>query len=93
MPTIVPFELVKWAVRESGADRTEEIAAFTAVRTVVPLGTGIARPAAELSARHRLSTADAIIYASALACDADLPTCDRHFENLPSVRYLLKPAA
>jgi predicted nucleic acid-binding protein len=37
-----------------------------------------------------LATADAIIYATALAHDADLLTCDRHFEGLAGVRFFEK---
>jgi hypothetical protein len=41
--------------------------------------------------RHpRLATADAVLYATALAHGADLLTCDRHFEKLPSVRFIPK---
>jgi predicted nucleic acid-binding protein len=39
------------------------------------------------------ATADAIIYATALAHEADLLTCDRHFENPPAVRFVPKPGA
>ena len=89
VPTVIQFELVKWAERESGTERARGIVAFTKKECVViPLDTAIAMSAAELAARHRLATADAIIYATALAHNADLLTCDRHFENLPGVRYL-----
>ena len=46
--------------------------------------------AAEQCAKHKLSTADAIVYATAKLHGADLLTCDRHFENLPNVRFVLK---
>ena len=42
------------------------------------------------SSRYKLSTADAIIYATAQAHRADLLTCDRHFETLPNVRFVPK---
>lgn len=60
---------------------------------IVPLDTQIALAAADLRARHRLATGDAIIYATALAQDAELLTCDAHFEGLEGVRYLAKMAA
>ena len=50
----------------------------------------IALSAAELCARYKLATADAIVYATALARGADLLTCDRHFEDLPYARYVPK---
>jgi predicted nucleic acid-binding protein len=40
-----------------------------------------------------LATADAIVYATALAHHADLLTCDRHFEGLPRARYVPKRGA
>lgn len=45
-----------------------------------------------MCARYKLATADAIIYATALTYEADLLTCDRHFENLPGACYLPKSA-
>jgi predicted nucleic acid-binding protein len=44
----------------------------------------------ELSVTHKLATADAIVYATARLRDAELLTCDRHFEALPDVIYLPK---
>jgi len=37
-----------------------------------------------------LATADAIVYATALAHGADLLTCDRHFDGLRDVRFVPK---
>jgi predicted nucleic acid-binding protein len=93
VPTIVQLELAKWARRESPAEKTEQIIAFTTTCVAADLTTGIALFAAEICVRHKLATADAIIYATALAYEADLLTCDRHFENLPGVSYLPKPVA
>jgi predicted nucleic acid-binding protein len=43
--------------------------------------------------QHKLATADAIIYATARAHDADVLTCDRHFQGLSGVQYIAKPTA
>ena len=43
----------------------------------------IALMAAEIRRRHKLGTADAVIYATALASDATLVTLDNDFRNLP----------
>jgi predicted nucleic acid-binding protein len=93
VPTIVQMELAKWARREFAAEKAEQLIAFTTTCVVADLTTEIAVFAAEICARHKLATADAIIYATALAYEADLLTCDRHFEKLPGVCYLPKPAA
>lgn len=90
VPTIVQLELAKWLTREIGEDEADRVIAFTQTCIVVDLDTAIALSAAELCGRHKLATADAIVYATALARGADLLTCDGHFEKLPSVRYAPK---
>jgi predicted nucleic acid-binding protein len=83
VPTIVQLELAKWLTRELGEDEADRVIAYTQKCVVVPLDTALALLAAELHGRHRLATADAIVYATAQQRGADLLTCDRHFENLP----------
>lgn len=90
VPTIVQLELAKWLTREIGEDEADRVIAYTETCIVADLDTPIALSAAELYARHKLATADAIVYATALARSADLLTCDRHFESLPDVRYIPK---
>ncbi len=90
VPTIVQLELAKWLMREVGEDKADQVAAFTQMCVVVPLNTRIALAAAGLCKAHRLATADAIVYATALEHDAELTTCDAHFKALPGVMYLPK---
>jgi predicted nucleic acid-binding protein len=90
VPTIVQLELAKWLTREVGEDKADQVIAFTETCIVADLDTPIALSAADLCARHKLATADAIVYATALAHGADLLTCDRHFEGLPGVRLMAK---
>lgn len=90
VPTIVQFELSKWLVRELGKDEADSAIAVSQQFVVAPLLTAIAVDAADLSRQYKLPTADAIVYAAARAHDADLLTCDRHFEGLPGVSYLSK---
>ena len=90
VPTMVQLELAKWLTREVGEDKADRVIAFTETCVVADLDTAIALSAADLCARHRLATADAIVYATALAHGADLLTCDRHFEKLPGVRFIPK---
>jgi predicted nucleic acid-binding protein len=91
VPTIVQLELAKWLTREVGEDKADQVIAFTVTCVVADLDTATALSAAELCARHKLATADAVVYATALAHDADVLTCDRHFENLPGVHFVEKP--
>lgn len=90
VPTIVQLELMKWATRELGEDKADQIIAFSEMCVLAPLDTKIALAAAELGARHRLPMADAIVYATAIERGADVLTCDRHFDGLPGVSYVAK---
>jgi len=90
VPTIVQLELAKWLTREIGEDKADEVIAFTQTCVIADLTTNIALSAAELCRQHKLATADAIIYATALAYGAELITCDGHFEKLPGVTYIAK---
>ena len=92
VPTIVQFELAKWLTRQCGEDSAEQVIAFTETCVVASLDSAIALSAADLCLRNRLATADAIVYATALAYGADLLTCDRHFDGLRAVRFLPKSA-
>jgi uncharacterized protein len=90
VPTMVQLELMKWLTREASEDKADRVIAFTETCVVADLDTETALSAADLCAKHKLATADAIVYATALAYGADLLTCDRHFENLPHVRFVAK---
>ena len=90
VPTIVQLELAKWLTQEVGEDKADRVIAFTETCVVADLDTATALSAAALCARHKLATADAVVYATALACGADLLTCDRHFQTLPGVRFMPK---
>jgi predicted nucleic acid-binding protein len=57
---------------------------------VIPLTTSLALRAADLAQQHRLSFADAVIYATARQEECPLVTCDHHFESLPEVTYFAK---
>ena len=90
VPTMVQYELEKWTLRENRPDKAQELAALSNRLNVAPLDTAIAMLAAHLSKDHGLHATDAIIYATAQIHDAELVTCDAHFEGLPGVRYYPK---
>jgi predicted nucleic acid-binding protein len=92
VPTIVQLELAKWLVREVGEERADQVIAYTQKCVVVPLDTTIALFAADLHRAHKLATADAIVYATAQHWQAELLTCDAHFEKLPDVVCFPKAA-
>lgn len=82
-PTIVLYEVFKKISRE----RSEEVArikvAYLQRTRMVPLTDSLALSAAQLSNTHHLAMADAIIYATALAHNAEILTLDHDFEGLP----------
>ena len=90
VPTIVQFELTKWAIRALGPEEAEAVVAYSKVRRVIPLESNLTLYAAEISAEHKLAMADAIVYATARQYQADLLTCDAHFETLPGVKFIDK---
>ena len=90
VPTIVQLELHKTLTRDLSHSLASDVIAFTQHCTIAPLDTDIARTAAEACCSHNLATADAIIFATARAHDAEVLTCSRNFENLPGVIYIPK---
>ena len=90
VPALVQFELAKWFARERGEEMADQIIAFTSNCLVVPLDTRLALRAADVARQHRLATADAIVYATALETGAQLVTCDAHFNGLADVLYFDK---
>src|SRR5579871_5632232 len=66
VPTIVQLELTKWITREISEDKADEVIAFTQTCVVADMTTTIALSAADLCRRHKLATADAIVYATTL---------------------------
>jgi predicted nucleic acid-binding protein len=90
VPTIVQQELTTWLLRERDEEAADAFIAYTEKCVVAVLDTATAIDAANLSRQHKLATADAVIYATALRRGAGLLTCDAHFDGLPGVIYLTK---
>ena len=90
VPTIVQLELDKWLTREIGESESDQVIAYTQNCIVATLDTKIALQAADLHRQYKLATADAIVYATAITYNADLLTCDSHFEGLPHVVFIRK---
>ncbi|GGK47539.1 type II toxin-antitoxin system VapC family toxin [Salinarimonas ramus] len=90
VPTMVQLELTKWLTREVGDDEADRVIAFSQICRVVDLDTAIALDAADACRTYRLSSADAIVFATARHHGATLLTCDAHFEGLPDVTVIAK---
>lgn len=90
VPSMVQFELRRWALREYAAPTADFIVLALREAVIVPTGERVAFLAADLAKTHKLHALDALIYATALEHDAELVTCDAHFKDLPQVDYTPK---
>ena len=90
LPTIIVYEVFKELLRERGISLAEQF--FAQARqladSTIMLDTDLAVPAARLSSETGLPMADAIIYATAHAVQAELITSDAHFSGLPGVTLI-----
>lgn len=90
LPTIIVYEVYKKILREQGPNLAERFLshAFAFREREIPLDISLAALAAKTSLDANLPMADAIIYATAQAHDAELITSDAHFSGLPGVTIL-----
>lgn len=88
VPTIVIFEVAKFMLHTR--TQIEALAAVAKLREyeVAPLDGRVALEAADLSLRHDLPMADALIYATARVHSAALVTADTHLRGLEGVEFL-----
>jgi predicted nucleic acid-binding protein len=87
-PTIVLYEVYKRIKRDRGEEAALASAGQMHGTELVPLSDSIALLAADVSLRHGLAMADAIIYATALEQGAQIVTSDADLKDLPGVVYL-----
>jgi len=90
LPTIIVYEVFKKLLKERGTSLAEQF--FAQARQLadgtIVLDTDLAVQAATLSSETGLPMADAIIYATAHAAQAELITSDAHFSGLPGVTMI-----
>lgn len=87
-PTIVLYEVYKKIKRERGEETALLFAGRLSATQVVHLTESIAFLAADLSLRHGLAMADAIVYATAKDQEAEVVTSDADLKDLPGVVYV-----
>ena len=90
VPGIVRYEVARYLLVH--ADEARRMLALQALSKFeqIPIDARLADEAAVLGARHKLALADSLIYAVVCIHQAELWTQDRHFENLPGVRFFEK---
>ena len=87
-PSIIVYEVYKTVKRSANEDLACEAIAALQDTVVVPLDSYLARSAADISLHHKLSMADAIVYATARKYSVSLYTSDADFKGLPGVDYI-----
>jgi predicted nucleic acid-binding protein len=88
VPAVVIYDVYKILRREISPDLADEAALHLSRLQVIPLDSDTALAAAEVSLKHDLPFADAVIYAIAEIHEAKLITSDIHFAGLPGVEYV-----
>jgi len=87
-PTIVLYEVYKKIKRERGEEMAMMITGRLNATEVIPLTDSVALLAADLSLRHGLAMADAIVYATSRESEAQVITGDADLKDLPGVVYV-----
>lgn len=87
-PTIVIYEVIKKVLRERGEEAVVMVAAQMNRTKIIDLTEGLSLLAADLSIKHNLPMADAIVYAAAKASECRVVTGDKHFKDLDDVVFI-----
>ena len=90
VPSITIYEVHKKVLRDSGPAEASTAVGIMMRGRIILLTPSLAIDASRLSIRHKLPTADSIIYATTLANAAEVWTTDGHFKDLPFVHYFEK---
>jgi len=85
IPTVVLYEVRKALLLRQGKTAADAFYSVALKHILIPFDETLAVLSAELSIRHKLSMADAIIYATARRHKAQLVTSDSHFAGLADV--------
>jgi predicted nucleic acid-binding protein len=85
VPSVVIFEVYRHLAKQRGRTLADRFASQALLRKVIPLDETVALAAANVSLEHRLNGTDAIVYATARVCQAQLVTANTHFRGLPGV--------
>lgn len=88
VPSIVLYEVKKKILQVGSKTEADRFVSQACQRQVIALNEFLALAAAEVSISHRLAMADAIIYATARAFEAELVTSDHAFQGLAGVTLI-----
>lgn len=88
LPTVVLYEVRKVLFSQQGKSAADSFFSEALKHILLPFDEILAVAAVTLSIHHKLSMADAIIYATAQRHQAQLITSDQHFAGLRDVVLL-----
>jgi len=88
VPTIVMYEVRKVLLVQQQKNAADWFTSEAMRHTVIPLDENIASSAATNSVQMKIPMADAIIYTTSLAENAQIITSDTHFNNIPNALVL-----
>jgi predicted nucleic acid-binding protein len=90
VPTITLYEVYKKLLAEKSKEYALDVVSYMQTGTVIELNIGLSLSAAHISRKYKLPMADSIIYATALRYSALIFSCDKHFKDIPGIRYFSK---
>ena len=90
VPTITLYEVYKKLLTEKSEEYALDVVSYMQSGMVVELNAGLSLSSAQISRKYKLPMADSIIYATSLHYSALLFSCDKHFRDIPGVRYFPK---
>ena len=90
VPTITLYEIYKKLLAEKGEEYALDVVSYMRTGIVIELDAGLSLSAAQISRKYKLPMADSIIYATSLYHSAVIFSCDKHFQDIPDVRYFPK---
>ncbi len=89
-PAIVVYEVCRKIKNSQGERNALEAFAQISRTTIVELTSTISLKAADVSIALKLGAADAIIFATAQECGAEIVTSDKHLRDLKGVKFVGK---
>ena len=90
VPAIVRYEVGRYTLLHQGIAGRELALTALSKFEQIPIDDLLADAASELAHSHKLAMADALVYAVARTLDAELWTQDKHFRDLPGVKFFSK---
>ncbi|MDR2509613.1 MAG: type II toxin-antitoxin system VapC family toxin [Spirochaetaceae bacterium] len=90
VPTITLYEVYKKLLAEKSEEYALWVVSYMQTGTVIELSSDLSIAAANISRSHKIPMADSIIFATAQSHSAILFSCDKHFKDIPGIRYFHK---